>query len=193
MRMFVRSYSGSDWLIGLGISLPILAFFALLGWHWLAATSVPPPGHDLLFTLESVQKSVPVDFYIEDGRTMVRNSENAANGVSLSREQLYLFEYRTQSIRRIPMGPQDLGAGPIAVRPDLHVLPAQQAPDGWRVSIRETPPLFSPLFATAAGSSTQSHLVMDNLSARVRIPMPPEVERAQCRTVEFLGWVDRTD
>ncbi len=188
MRVFASwPSSAGSWLIGLGVSLPVFVFVAMLGVRWLANAIVPPPSHDLLFTLTFWQKPVPVDFYIQGGRTMVRNRGNELKGAYRPEEKLYLFEHRTQSIRRIPIDPPVPGAEPIAVRPDLRVLPKRQAPDGWRVLFRDGPWPF--LLVVKSTRPVRSHLVMDNLGARVRIPLPPEAQRAQRKGMEVLGWI----
>lgn len=173
------------------LPLVVVAFFLLATAlpRWL----VPPPGHDLLFTVARLAAPAPpahVDYELRDGRVVARVRSPRENERPVGRI-LYRYHHEDGAVRRVAFDtPDDApGDGMTVAVPALSgagVSDDPVAPDGYRLQRDDHgyPGLFGALLGIGDHGSGIA-LVRDGR----RIPLTPPGDGRRHYDIRFIGWV----
>lgn len=175
------------------VSLPLL----VVGFFLLATAiprwTVPPPGHDLLFSTTSYGPTpgASLEFTVVNGelRATARPVPRDAHPPRLA---LWLFEHETMNVREIPVAVPDMAAGDPPRTVDIEALAGRRvitelrAPDGYEIRPHDdsNPGIVGELFGMRR---YDRNLSIANRGRVVSIETPPRPD--SWTTPNFLGWI----
>lgn len=106
--MTVRSFVKDNFVLVIGLALPVLLMFGFIVASSIPSVVTDPPKYDLVFTvLNSNSTHLPITLKLtvaQDGTLKAQYTRNPGENYNYSSwKKLYLYEARTQKVRELPL------------------------------------------------------------------------------------------
>lgn len=198
--MALKKFVQENFVLVIGISLPVLLMLGFMLASRLPQTLNDPPKYDLVFSVTDYTSAnsnaipVSVRLLVKDGILIAQYTRNTNNNSYNYWKKIYLYEASTQKVRELPFGyPADMAKitdmreEVVEALRDKKLDTTLQAPDGYELSYNgySHSGLVNEIFWGA--QSSEPRLRKDNAS--VRLTTGDARTSFYYSTVEFVGWV----
>ena len=197
--MALKKLIKENFVLAVGITLPVLLMMGFLLASRLPQTVSDPPQYDLVFSVTDYASAngnaipVGVRLLVKDGTLMAQYTRSDGNNYNYWKK-IYLYEAKTQRVRELPFGyPADMAKitdmreEVVEALRDKKMDTTLQAPDGYELSYDgySHSGLVNELFL--GGHSSEPRLRKDNSS--IRLTTGDSRTSFYYSAVEFVGWV----